>query len=84
MDSPSQVHAILKNYISYIQAVKPHLTVELVKIIFNLALSVDNKAYKLRSSNEEIIAIIEGDFEHLGLVEFTNTDKTKFFITKYM
>lgn len=55
-----------------------------MKIIFNLVLSEDNKAYKLRSNNDQLIKIISEDFEHLGLVEFTNTDPTKFYITKYM
>jgi transcription initiation factor TFIIH subunit 4 len=58
--------------------------VELLKIIFNLTLSEDNKAYKLRSSDPTIVNIIQEDFQHLGLVEFTNHDPTKFYITKYM
>lgn len=58
--------------------------VELIKVILNFALSEDNKTYKLRSNVSNIIRIIKEDFEQLGLVEFTNVDPSKFYITKYM
>ena len=75
---------MLKKYIEYIQKTYPEITTELIKIIFNLALSKYSKAYKLRSSNDLIIKIVTEDFEQLGLVESTVSDPDKFYITKLM
>ena len=54
LDTPSQVHIVLRKYIEYIQATSPDITVELLKLIFNMALSEFNQAYKLRSNSELI------------------------------
>lgn len=84
LDTPTQVHMILRKYIEYVQSTCPEITVDLIKLIFNLALSEFNQAYKLRSNNSEIQRIISLDFEQLGLVEFTIGDPEKFYITKFM
>jgi len=55
----------------YKQKKCPKVTAELIKIIFNFALSEYNKSYKLRSSDDDIVSIVRHDFEQLGLVEFT-------------
>lgn len=67
LDTPTQVHLILQNFIKFIherekrererreremQVVETDITVELIKIILNFALSEPDKAYKLRSNNE--------------------------------
>lgn len=71
LDTPTQVHSILQNYIKFIherekrdrekrekefvtEASGADITVELIKIILNFALSEPEKAYKLRSNNEHI------------------------------
>ena len=53
-------------------------TVDLLKLIFNLALSMFNQAYKLRSAGLSQAAgkiiketVIKEDFERMGLVEFS-------------
>lgn len=60
------------------------MAVELIKLIFNLALSDYDQAYKLRSSHDGIIKIVRETFEQMGLVEFTSYDKDKFYVTKLM
>jgi hypothetical protein len=84
MDTPSQVHIILNSYLEYIQRINAALAVDLIKIIFNLAISEEGRSYKLRNSNLHITAILKQDFEQLGLVEFSQSDDSKFYITKYM
>jgi len=54
LDTPTQVHIILRKYIEYIQNKfkdlnNSFITIELIKVIFNFALSEFNKVYKLRS-----------------------------------
>lgn len=84
MDTPSQVHIILSSYLEYIQRINSALAVDLIKVIFNLAISEDCRSYKLRNCSGHIAAILKQDFEQLGLVEFSQTDDSKFYITKYM
>lgn len=67
LDTPTQVHSILQNYIKFIHEKEKRekerrekefvtstqdITVELIKIILNFALSEGDKAYKLRSSSD--------------------------------
>jgi hypothetical protein len=54
LDTPTQVHIILRKYIEYIQNKfkdlnNSFITIELIKVIFNFALSEFNKVYKLRN-----------------------------------
>jgi len=42
LDTPTQVHTVLRKYVEYIEATVPDITVELIKLIFNLALSEFN------------------------------------------
>lgn len=56
---------------------------ELITLIFNLALSEYEQTYKLRTKNYEIKRIVTEDFAQMGLVEFT-VEKDKFYITKLM
>lgn len=75
---------MLRKYVEHIQWTFPNITVDLLKLIFNLVLSQSSQAYKLRSSSPEITHILRGDFEQLGLVEFTQSDPDKFYVTKFM
>ena len=84
LDAPSQVHIILTNFVEYVYNQDPPLAVELTKLIFNLALSDFDQAYKLRSNNEIIISIVRESFEQMGLVEFTTYDPDKFYVTQLM
>lgn len=63
LDAPSQVHIILTNFVEFVYNQDPPLAVELTKLIFNLALSDFDQAYKLRSNNEMIISIVRESFE---------------------
>ena len=84
LDTPTQVHTILRKYMEYKQKMCPRVTTELIKIIFNFALSEYNKSYKMRSNDGDIAKIVRDDFAQLGLVEFTQSDPNKFYITKFM
>ena len=66
-------------------SLEPGITVELIKLIFNLALSEFNQAYKLHTTARGTIRqIVRQNFEQMGLIEFTLQDPDKFYITKYM
>jgi hypothetical protein len=89
LDTPTQVHIILKKFI---EQQPPTIIVELIKLIFNLALAQYEATYKLKTKTQEIINIVKQDFDQMGLVEFVEyeqTGKSKkeyeyFYITKLM
>lgn len=89
LDTPTQVHLVLRKFIEYIQSKEsqenPNITVDLIKLIFNLALSEFNQAYKLHTNVSEVVKkIVTQNFEQMGLIEFTQEDRSKFYITKHM
>jgi hypothetical protein len=84
LDTPTQVHLILRKYIEQVQQKNEKVVVELIKLIFNLALAEYEQTYKLRTKNDVVRRILTEDFEKMGLVEFTIQEKDKFYITKLM
>lgn len=60
LDTPTQVHFILQNYLEVKLKENKDLIVKLIIMIFNFALSQNNKSYKLR---EETLSLINNDFE---------------------
>ena len=94
LDTPTQVHTMLRKYIERTVhdsgragGAFSGLTVELIKLIFNLALSEFDQVYKLRNPSEQggLKKAVKRDFEQMGLVEFIDEENDdKFFITKLM
>ena len=74
---------MLRKYIEQVLVKNEKIAVELITLIFNLALSEYEQTYKLRTKNSEIKRIVNEDFAQMGLVEFT-IEKDKFYITKLM
>ena len=70
------------------QTDRQELKIELIKLILNLALSEWNQVYKLRTVEEKDVQRamdqVKQDFEQMGLFEYINEQKEKFYITKLM
>ena len=95
-DTPTQVHMILRKYIEFMlkEYNTSELKIELIKLILNLALSEWNKVYKLKTFEDndkqlqrdvqKAMDQVKDDFESMGLFEYIDDHKEKFYITKLM
>mmetsp|Transcript_4470 Transcript_4470/g.6660 ORF Transcript_4470/g.6660 Transcript_4470/m.6660 type:complete len:273 (+) Transcript_4470:418-1236(+) len=81
LDTPSQVHELLRKFIEFIEGKFPDKTVELLQLVFNLSLAKYHQAYMAKTS-PEVYKILREQFEQMGLIEFFEQDK--FCITKLM
>ena len=62
LDTPTQVHIVLRKYIEQVMLKNDRIAVELITLIFNLALSEYEQTYKLRTKSSEIKRIVNEDF----------------------
>jgi hypothetical protein len=68
LDTPTQVHIVLKKYVKYIEKTSQVQIEKLITLIFNLALTQYESTYKLRTKDQEINEIVKEDFEQMGLI----------------
>ena len=86
LDMPTQVHMILRKYIEYMLSTAgdcQELKIELIKLILNLALSEWNQVYKLRVTTPQMQRV-KDDFEAMGLFDYIDDQRDKFYITRLL
>ena len=87
LDTPQQVHMILKKLVELVFSKYRQSIVEVLQLVFNLLLAKFNQTYKIRRSKEsqdahEAQSLVKTIIEAVGLVDFE--DKERFRITKLM